>query len=132
MADNPIPDTILIAAEKLRSSNSQKKYIRDAVISIIKQINEELKDAHSTGTHNIITDIPITFSVPNMSNKVSQKRIYSKIIEFLTMRGYRVMIHINSSLCRLKITWMSSADESELKKQAELIGRHTVNLEALK
>lgn len=114
----------LIPASNLRNHNMQKRNLKEAVTEIIRRISQELIAAHKEGLHDVITEIPITFSIPNMYNKDSQRVIWSKIIEELKEKSYRVWIAPTKDTCRLKITWMSPEDETEVKYQMELLAKH--------
>ena len=116
---------LLIDANKLRNNNLQKRQLREAITDIIRTISDELKEAHKEGKHFIVTNIPITFTISNMVNAESQRFIYSHIISELKKKHYRVWISAQKTYCRLKITWMSPEDETEAKKQHDLIARCT-------
>lgn len=114
----------LVPANNLRNNSLQKRSLREAATEIIKRISQELITAHREGLHDIITEIPITFSIPNMSNKDSQRVIWSKVIDELKLKKYRVWISPAKDTCRLKITWMSPDDETEVKYQMQIIAKH--------
>jgi hypothetical protein len=116
-----MPADILIRADKLKNSSIQKKQIRENVIEIIRKIDDELRIAHSEGKHLIITDIPIQFSIANMSNKDAQRAIWATTIEALRDKNYRVWINYDDASCRLKITWISDEDELTLKLQNQVL-----------
>lgn len=115
----------LIHANNLRNNNLQKRQLKEVITDIIRGINQELIIAHREGKHHIITSIPITFSIPNLSNKDSQRYIWSSIIEELKSKSYRIWISPSKDTCRVKITWMSSEDETEVDYQMNLIAKHT-------
>lgn len=119
-----ISQDALVPANNLRNNNLQKRNLKEVITEIIKRISQELIEAHRSGAHDIITQIPITFSIPNMSNKDSQRVVWANIIDELIAKSYRVWIAPSKNVCRLKITWMSPADESEEKYQMNLIATH--------
>lgn len=131
MANNIISDKIdisndaLIHANNLRNNNLQKRQLKEVITDIIRRISQELIIAHREGKHHIITSIPITFNIPNMSNKDSQRFIWSSIIDELKSKSYRVWISPSKDTCQVKITWMSPDDETEVKHQMNLIVKHT-------
>jgi hypothetical protein len=133
MAHNTISDKIdisndaLIHANNLRNNNLQKRQLKEVITDIIRRISQELVIAHREGKHHIITSIPITFNIPNMSNKDSQRFIWSSIIDELKFKSYRVWISPSKNTCKVKITWMSPDDETEVKHQMNLIVKHTQN-----
>jgi hypothetical protein len=115
----------LIPATKLRNNNLQKRSMKEIITDVIKQISQELVLAHREGRHDITTSIPITYAIPNMSNADGQRVVYATIIEELIEKGYRIWINPGKNECRIKITWMSPADENELHLQNALIAKHT-------
>ena len=115
----------LINATSLRNNNLQKRNLKEVITDIIKRISQELHTAHREGSHHIITTMPITFSIPNMSNTDSQRYIYASVIDELISKDYRIWIAPSKNICQIKITWMSSEDESEVKYQMQLIAKHT-------
>ena len=115
----------LIHANNLRNNNLQKRQLKEVIMNIIRRINQELITAHREGKHNIITSIPITFSISNMSNKDSQRYIWANVIDELKHKSYRVWISPAKDTCRVKITWMSPEDETEIKYQTQLIAKHS-------
>jgi hypothetical protein len=115
----------LITATSLRNNNLQKRSLKESITDIIKRISQELLTAHREGSHHIITTMPITFSIPNMSNTDSQRYIYASVIDELISKDYRIWIAPGKNVCQIKITWMSSEDESEVKYQMQLIAKHT-------
>jgi hypothetical protein len=120
-----ISSDALITANSLRNNNLQKRNLKEVITDIIKRISQELIDAHREGCHHIITSIPITFSIPNMTNTDSQRYIYASIIDELIAKDYRIWILPGKDSCKIKITWMSPDDESEVKYQTQLIAKHT-------
>ena len=122
-----ISEDALVHASKLRNNNLQKRNLKEVITDVIRQISHELVIAHREGRHDIITSMPITFSISNMSNSDAQRVIYASIIEELITKDYRVWIHPGKDTCILKITWMSPEDEAEMKHQMQIIARHTTN-----
>jgi hypothetical protein len=120
-----VSESALIPAINLRNNNLQKRQLRELITDIIKRISQELIVAHREGKHFMITTIPTTFDISNMANKDSQLCVWSNIIDELMLKHYRVWIHPKKNACRIKITWMSPEDESEIKYQINLIAKYT-------
>ena len=120
-----ISESALIPATKQRNNNLQNRQLREIITDVIKRINQELILAHREGKHFVITTIPTTFDVANMANKDSQLCVWANIIDELKLKNYRIWIQPKKNVCRIKITWMSPEDESEIKYQINLIAAHT-------
>ena len=117
-------DTV-INASSLRNNNIQKRHIKENITEILKRLNQELINSHREGKQYVITTLPITFDVPNMINKDTQRLIWSRVIEFLLEKKYRVWINPTNDSCKIKITWMNEIDEMDIKNQNNIIIRHT-------
>jgi hypothetical protein len=116
----------LVTASSLRNNNLQKRNLQEVITDIIRRISQELIAAHREGNHHIITTMPITFSIHNMSNTDSQRYVYASIIDELISKDYRIWIAPEKDRCKIKITWISSGDENEIKYQMQLIAKHTL------
>ena len=123
-----ISNDALVNANTLKNNNLQKRHLKEEITNIIRRISEELIEAHKEGRHDIITTLPITFSIANMFNKDSQRIIYASILDELIKKNYRVWFNLKNDECRVKITWMSSDDELEMKYQTNLIAKHTSDI----
>jgi hypothetical protein len=122
-----ISEDALVHASKLRNNNLQKRNLKEVITDVLRQVSHELVIAHREGRHDIITSMPITFSISNMSNADAQRVIYASVIEALITKDFRVWINPSKDNCQLKITWMSPDDEAEMKHQMQIIARHTTN-----
>lgn len=120
-----ISSDALVTANSLRNNNLQQRNLKEIITDIIRRISQELISAHREGCHHTITTMPITFSIPNMSNTDSQRYIYASVIDELISKDYRIWIAPGKDTCRIKITWMSPEDETEIKYQMQLIAQHT-------
>jgi hypothetical protein len=117
---------ILADAYTLKSNNLQKKQIYEAGMEILKKIKEELHVAHMHGNHHIVTELPLVYDIPNMTNADAQRLIWSQIIELLQKKNYVVYINYNKSLCKLKISWLNSNDHKEIARQSRIIQNSNV------
>ncbi len=122
-----VSNETLVDANNLRHNSSQKRQIKEVVIDIIKKINEEIKNAHREGRHEIITNLPIVFDISNMCNKSAQRVVWANIVEILKYKNYRVWIKPMTNDCVLKITWISSEDELQIKNQTQILADHSKN-----
>ena len=120
-----ISQDALIHANNLRNSNIQKRQLKETITEIIRRICQELIISHRSGSHHLITTIPITFSIPNMSNKDSQRCVWAAVISEIKKKGYRIWISPHADECKIKITWMSPEDETDIKFQMDVIAKHT-------
>jgi hypothetical protein len=120
-----VSNDVLANADLLKNSNVQKRLITNNVIDILRKINEDLHTAQRAGQHKIITEIPIVFDIPNMSNADAQRAIWSNIIEALKTKNYRIAICPAQKSCKLRITWLSEDDEQTIKYQLQILADHT-------
>jgi hypothetical protein len=120
-----ISSDALIHANNLRNNNLQRRQLKEVITDVVRRISQELVEAHKEGRHDVITSIPITYSIPNMSNKDSQRFVWATVIEELLAKNYRVWIHPTKDKCRIKMTWMSPEDEVDIKQQLNIIAKCT-------
>lgn len=121
-----ISNNVIINANDLKKTDIQKREIKSCVLEVLKRINEELQAEHSNGNYFLITDIPIIYDISNMSIARGQQIVWSSLIEILEEKKYRVWINYSKDNCRLKISWISEQEESELKRQQDIIKKHYV------
>ena len=127
MSDNKIniySDT-LTNANNLRGTNIQKRQLKEVITDILKSISRELNDAYKDGKKFIITSMPITYSITNMSNAYSQRFVWAAVIEELIKKEYRIWIYPTADKCKIKITWLSNDDEYDIKNQLDIIIKNT-------
>ena len=123
-----INNDIVMDASLLRSNNIQKRLVKELILEILKRLQQELLTAQHEGKYHIITSLPITFDIPNMVNKDSQRLIWSSVIEYLVKKKYRIWINPTNNNCKIKITWINIQDEAEINMQNNIIIKHTKNI----
>ena len=115
-------ENLLIDANKLKNNNIQKQFIEDYLCNIIKEINSEIKLAKDRGEYSTVVDLPVIFDIPNMQNSIAQVHIWSKTIEILKKKNFRVLVdRSKNQVCRFKIIWLEKIEEEELKRKINLI-----------
>ena len=115
-------ENLLIDANKLKNNNIQKQFIDDYLHNIIKDINSEIKLAKDRGEYSAIVDLPVIFDIPNMQNSIAQVHIWSKTIEILKKKNFRVLVdRSKNQVCRFKIIWLEKIEEEEIKRKINLI-----------
>ncbi len=120
-----LPNDLLIDAKSLRNNNVQKRQIKEILIDILRQIDDELKTAHNEGRYELTTELPILFGITHMSEKSAQRAIWFKVIEYLKNKNYTVSIDPRSDTCILRLTWFSTEDVAEIIHQNNIITLHT-------
>lgn len=115
-------ENLLIDANKLKNNNIQKQFIEDYLCNIIKEINSEIKLAKDRGEYSTVVDLPVIFDIPNMQNSIAQVHVWSKTIEILKKKNFRVLVdRSKNQVCRFKIIWLEKIEEEELKRKINLI-----------
>lgn len=110
-----------LKASVLKSNESQRKALNKEIRSILGSIDDELKSAHERGEHSVSISLPITFSIPYMSNKDAQREIYYGILQSLKEREFTVSVYLGNDKTIFNIKWLSAEEETEMElKQAEL------------
>ncbi len=114
-----------LKANNLKSNESQKKAVIKEVNAILAHIDDELKSAHEQGKHSIRTSVPITFSIPYMSNTDAQRSIYYKILISLLDRGFEVKITLGEKKSIFKVTWLSDEETKDIDLQNATIAKYS-------
>jgi hypothetical protein len=120
-----ISNDVLIDAKNLRSTNIQKRQIREYTIEILRRINDELKISHNEGKQILVTELPIIFNITNMSENNARREVWFNIIDCLKNKNYRISINPKPDSCVLKITWVGKEDEIDFKHKINVINLHT-------
>lgn len=114
-----------LKADTLTKNKEQENNIRRSVKSILARIDDELKEAHESGKKYANITVPITFSIPYMSNVDSQREVYHAILTSLNNRGFRSKIEMKPKFTAFHITWLSGEEENDIKAKNNLIAKHT-------
>ena len=117
-----------LKAEVLRTNTNKLKSVMKEVSCILGHIDDEIKTAYDKDCNNIAVTLPITFSIPYMSNKNAQRMVYYKVLESLLSRGYIVDIHMASDKTVYYIKWLSEEEEKEADLQNAILAKHTLKI----
>ena len=116
----------MLKANKLKSNEAQKKMIQKEIDDILIHIDDELKMAHEKSEVELITTLPITFSIPFISNSETQRRIYSSVLSSLLQRDFHPKIKLNKDSTMLYIKWLNDQEENDAKIQSQLLAKYTI------
>jgi hypothetical protein len=114
-----------LTASKLRQTSLQKKEISLKVQEILLVLDQEILEAHNNGENIVSTTLPFDVRIDGMSNKASQREIWSRIIEDLENRDFKPSINPTDTECKFIITWLSSDAQSDIDKRIQIIAEHT-------
>lgn len=114
-----------LKAENLKSNESQKKSLAKEVTGILGRIDDELKVGHEQGKHQIIAALPITFSIPYMSNADAQRIIYYRVLTSLLDREFHVKVSLKDTSTLFIITWLSNDELQDIELQTALLAKHS-------
>ena len=116
-----------LKADVLKTNENKMKSIMKEVNSILGHIDESIKTAYDQDKNSVVVSVPITFSIPYMSNKNAQRVVYFKILESLISRNYDVKINLETDKTYFIIKWISDEEEKDIKMQNLLLAKHTIN-----
>jgi hypothetical protein len=114
-----------LKASVLKSNEAQKKAVMKEVTHILAHIDDELKAVHDQGRHGVSLTVPITFSIPYMSNADAQRSIYYKILMSLIDRDFNVKIDLADDQSIFHITWLNEDEAKDIEMQNALIAKHS-------
>ena len=124
MSNNSAYESKIISADRLQRSNIQKKALGDYITDIERYLEGEIKKAHNEGKPCLITTIPSTFSVSNMTNKDAQIYIWAKLIVRMEKQGYRITLSPKKDSCLIKVKWKPVEEEQEHLMHREILFSH--------
>lgn len=96
--------------------------------NIISSLVRDVRDANISGKKNVLTQLPIIFNAPGITNQVLQREIWCRVIERFKARGYDVYIDPRQDRCYIFISWESAMEAVQARKQYEYIASHTRKL----
>ncbi|QJX71561.1 hypothetical protein F-S17_0308 [Faustovirus] len=106
-----------------RSSREALKIIID---NLIKTIDSAVLSQHDAGFNSVTYDLPVTFSVGNMSNKDAQIYVYSELLDiYQGQKGFEVTFELSKEKTEMRLSWINGMDEAERTRRVEYIARHT-------
>ena len=115
-----------VKANSLKNNSSKNKLIQKEITSILGSIDDEIKISYDKDDYSVNVSVPITFSIPYMSNKNAQRVIYSKILESLISRDFNVKIHLSDDKTIFNITWLSDEEKKDIEYQNILLAKYTI------
>ncbi|AMN83617.1 hypothetical protein D5b_00190 [Faustovirus] len=105
-----------------RSSREALKIIID---NLVKTIDSAILTQHDAGFNSLTYDLPVTFSVGNMSNKDAQIYVYSELLDiYQKQKEFDVELELAKEKTIMKLTWINGMEESERARRVEYIARH--------
>ncbi len=115
-----------IKAEVLKLNPNKIKAIAREVSNILAQIDDEIKSAYDRDECKVNVSVPITISIPYMSNKNAQRAVYYKILESLIDRGFIVKVSLSKDQSVFHITWLSDDEQKEINLQNALLAKYSI------
>lgn len=115
-----------LRAEVLKTNPNKLIAVMKEVKAILGRVDEEIKNAYDRDECKVNVSLPITFSIPYMSNKNAQRVIYCKILISLLDRGFIVNVFMSSDQTIFLIKWLSEDEEKDVEQQNALLAKHTI------
>jgi hypothetical protein len=105
--------SILVSSDRLKKNILKKKLLNDIVNDNLYRINDLIDVSYKNNKEVIITNLPISFSIPEtLNHKDFQLEVYYNLIEILEGKNYKVNIRIRENETILKINWKSTDDSN--------------------
>jgi len=114
-----------LKAETLKHNKEHRLAINKEIKSILGYIDDELIKAHESGKHEIDLTLPINFSIPYMSNKIAQRKIYYAVLVSLIDRKFIPKLILKKESTILNIRWLSDEEIEEISLQNALIAKYS-------
>lgn len=116
----------MLKATQLKENKAQKILVKNEIRNILAYIDDELRNAHDSGKHNIVLTLPINFSIAYMDNKTAQRKIYYGVLTSLIERGFEPKIELQTEKTLLFIKWFSDEELEEISLQHTLLAKYTI------
>ena len=114
-----------LRADVLKINPNKSKAVMKEANAILRRIDDEIKLAYDRDECKVNVSVPITFTIPYMSNKNAQRSVYYKILESLLDRGYIVKIFLANDQTVFAITWLSEDEEKDVEQQNTLLAKYS-------
>jgi len=115
-----------LQANVLKTNPNKIKAVMKEANAILGRIDDEIKTAYERDESKVNVSVPITFSIPYMSNRNAQRNVYAKVLESLLDRGYIVHIYMVPDQTIFMIKWLSEDEEKEIEVRNALLAKHTI------
>ena len=115
-----------LQANVLKTNPNKIKAVMKEANAILGRIDDEIKTAYERDESKVNVSVPITFSIPYMSNRNAQRNVYAKVLESLLDRGYIVHIYMVPDQTIFMINWLSEDEEKEIEVRNALLAKHTI------
>jgi hypothetical protein len=94
-----------LEARNLVYNITQIKHIEDCVVELIQLIKYEILSAHERNQQEIIINLPTIFDIDKMSIAYSQKKIYSLLLQDISLaKGFNILLKLKN-VPQLMIYW---------------------------
>lgn len=117
---------VLVDANSLRLTITQKKQIKTAVREVLLHLNHSIMQAHEAGKSNIIDKLPMQFAIDGMTFTKMQQHVWCAVIAALKNKNYKVAIEPVETECTIYIKWESEDDIEESRHQLKILAKHTI------
>lgn len=118
-----------LKADQLKNNPNKMKMVKRYASQILYMIDGEIKKAHDEDKAKVAVSVPVTISIPNMSNATAQCFIYYEILISLIDRGFEVSIYMSKdgSEASFLIKWQTDEELHEKNMRMMLIAKHSIS-----
>ena len=113
----------LINAQQLKQTSLQTREISSNVDDILKELSTSIQTAHDNGQYEIISELPITFDIPNMSNASAQRKVWYHVLSTLKLQGYTIALKMSNVQCISKISWVTVEEKTTIDRENQFIAQ---------
>lgn len=103
--------------------NSSRSVIKNIVDEQVRIIDAKILSAHSAGFNHVAHELPVSFSINNMTKSDIQMLVYSELIEIYKEKGFDVNIEYNYYI---HIYWSNGITDDERKYRMDIIKQHSM------
>jgi hypothetical protein len=111
-----------VTAGQLSKTGARGSELNAIIREHLAIIDERLLKADRIWGRNVVPyDLPVSFNIPGLDKKDSQRIIYSALLKSLEHRKFEVRILLEGDKTTLYIAWMTDLDKVEVEAMNALI-----------
>ena len=118
--------SVLTNAAEIKKKAFNKRIINKYILSILRLINKDIINAVNSGERESITQIPTSFDISTLSNKMAQQYIYYHLLKELEKAKFKPRIIFQGRKAEdqkvfICVKWLTKKDEKFYKYMDEYI-----------
>lgn len=130
MENSTTESTVFIrSAQSLARKTKGQGVVHEHVYDLLNIVEEDINTAIEHNLQSSLTELPVYFDIPGMTNKRAKKYIYFHLLKALEKAGYSPKLKFNGNnpenvKAFVKVQWLSSEDLAMEDYMSNFINKH--------